>query len=77
MTTQIIKTAEAAHIFAALLDKVRYKKQSFAIQKGKEVIAKIVPPEPEAVFPINQLNNLFFHPQQIPLFYRFRTVRNN
>jgi c-di-GMP-binding flagellar brake protein YcgR len=59
MTTHIIKAAEAARVFAVLLDKVRYKKQSFAIQKGKEVVAKIVPSDAEYSFSITQLNNLF------------------
>jgi len=46
MDTKVITSTEAARSFSEILNIVRYQGKSFDIKRGKDIIARIVPPAP-------------------------------
>ena len=59
MKKEIIKATEAARSFSALINRVRYHGQQFDIQRGREIVASLVPAGPSGELPIAQLNEVF------------------
>lgn len=44
MTLQVVRASEASRSFSELLNKVYYQKNTYAIKRGKVVIALLSPP---------------------------------
>ena len=57
MAAKSITATDAARNFSDVLNQVRYQGAEFDVVRGKEVIARIVPAAPEAVY-LSQLNEL-------------------
>lgn len=55
MSSHVITSTEANRHFSDLLNRVRYKGQSFDIKRGKEIVAKLVPANP--IMPANEFND--------------------
>jgi antitoxin (DNA-binding transcriptional repressor) of toxin-antitoxin stability system len=56
---KVITATEASRSFSELLNQVYYRGESFEIQKGKEVFAKLVPSGPQKGARMSDLNELF------------------
>jgi Uncharacterized protein conserved in cyanobacteria len=54
-----ITATEAARHFSEVINQVRYRSIEFDIVRGKEVVARIVPPTAPAGVPLARLNELF------------------
>lgn len=55
-----VTATEAARSLSQLVNKVLYQGQSFDIQRGKEIVARLLPPAPASTnMKIEQLNQLF------------------
>jgi antitoxin (DNA-binding transcriptional repressor) of toxin-antitoxin stability system len=59
MKKQIVKATEAARSFSDLINRVRYHGQQFEIQRGRDIVARIVPAEPRGDLPVAELNQVF------------------
>ena len=59
MRKKIIKATEAARSFSALINRVRYHGEQFEIQRGREIVACLVPPGPATELPIADLNQVW------------------
>jgi hypothetical protein len=59
MKKQIVKATEAARSFSNLINKVRYHGQQFEIQRGRDIVARIVPAGPGGDLPVADLNQMF------------------
>jgi antitoxin (DNA-binding transcriptional repressor) of toxin-antitoxin stability system len=51
-----ISASHAARNFSALVNRVRYQGESFEIERGNEVIARIIPAAPSATLSIADLD---------------------
>jgi len=59
MKNQIVGVSEAARSFSDLIDRVLCHSQQFDIQRGRDIVACLVPPEPRTNLPVAQLNEVF------------------
>ena len=59
MKREIVKATEAARSFSDLLDRVCYQGHRFDIQRGRDIVASLVPPGPRGDLPVGQLNQVF------------------
>lgn len=59
MRDKTISATEAARSFSEVLNQVQYRDISFSIERGKKVVARLVPPALPAGFPLADLNRLF------------------
>jgi len=57
--TTTIRATEAAREFSKVLSKVYYQGESFDIQRGKEIVAKIIPAAHSPQLRVQDLNALF------------------
>ncbi len=58
MRDKTISATEAARSFSEVLNQVQYRDMSFSIERGKKVIARLVPPALPAGLPLADLNRL-------------------
>ncbi len=60
MDPKSISATEAARNFSDVINQVRYQLVEFDVTRGKEVVARIVPPTKAPLgVPISELNELF------------------
>ena len=59
MGDKTISATEAARSFSEVLNHVQYRDASFSIERGKKVVARLVPPALPAGLPLADLNRLF------------------
>jgi antitoxin (DNA-binding transcriptional repressor) of toxin-antitoxin stability system len=60
METKSITATEAARNFSEVINQVRYQAAEFDVTRGKEIVARIVPPPKLPVgFPLRDLTALF------------------
>jgi len=59
MRDKTISATEAARSFSEVLNQVQYRDISFSIERGKKVVARLVPPDLPAGLPLADLNRLF------------------
>lgn len=62
MALQVVRASEVSRSFSALLNKVYYQKNTYAIKRGKVVIAILSPPsELEPVKTVRDFRNFLTH----------------
>ena len=59
MRDKTISATEAARSFSEVLNQVQFRDMSFSIERGRKVVARLVPPAVPAGLPIADLNHLF------------------
>ena len=59
MRDKIISATRAARSFSDVLNQVQYRDTSFSIERGRKVIARLVPPSLPAGLALAVLNRLF------------------
>ncbi|MGH8728818.1 MAG: hypothetical protein ACREV9_11850 [Burkholderiales bacterium] len=59
MDTKSISATEAARNFSEILNQVKYQSAHYDIVRGRDVVARLVPPVVTAGFPIAKLNDFF------------------
>jgi len=59
MRDKTISAAEAVHSFPEVLNQVQYRNRSFSIERGRKVVARLVPPALPAGLALADLNRLF------------------
>ena len=59
MRDKAISATKAARSFSELLNQVQYRDASFSIERGRKVVARLVPPALPAGLPLAVLNRLF------------------
>ena len=59
MRDKTISATAAARSFSEVLNQVQYRDASFSIERGKKVIARLVPVTLPAGLPLADLNRLF------------------
>ena len=59
MRDKTISAPEAARSFSEVLNQVQYRDRSFSIERGRKVVARLVPPASSAGLPLADLNRLF------------------
>ena len=59
MRDKTISATEAARTFSEVLNQVQYRDASFSIERGKKVVARLVPPALPAGLALGDLNRLF------------------
>jgi len=59
MREKTISATEAARSFSEVLNQVQYRDISFSIERGRKVVARLVPPALPAGLPLADLNRLF------------------
>jgi len=59
MRDKTISATEAARSFSEVLNQVQYRDTSFSIERGKKVVARLVPPTVPGGLPLADLNRLF------------------
>ena len=59
MRDKTISATEAARSFSEVLNQVQYRDMSFSIERGKKVVARLVPPALPAGLALADLNRLF------------------
>jgi len=59
MADKTISATEAARSFSEVLNQVQYRDVSFSIERGRKVVARLVPPAPPAGLALADLNSLF------------------
>ena len=58
MRDKTISATEAARSFSEVLSQVQYRDMSFSIERGRKVVARLVPPALPAGLPLADLNRL-------------------
>lgn len=58
MAAKTITATDVARNFSDVLNQVRYQSAEFEIVRGKEVVARLLPPAPAGGVPLDQLNEL-------------------
>ena len=58
MRDKTISATEAARSFSEVLNQVQYRDMSFSIERGRKVVARLVPPALPAGLPLADLNAL-------------------
>jgi antitoxin (DNA-binding transcriptional repressor) of toxin-antitoxin stability system len=53
---KVISATEAARTFSELLNKVRYLGETIEIQRGRDIVARLVPPGPMKIISMSELN---------------------
>lgn len=56
--TKTITATEVVRNFSDILNQVRYQSAEFDIVRGKEVVARLMPPAPAGGVPLDQLGSL-------------------
>ena len=59
MRDKTISATEAARSFSEVLNQVQYRDMSFSIERGRRVVARLVPAALPAGLPLADLNGLF------------------
>ena len=59
MRDKTISATEAARSFSEVLNQVQYRDMSYAIERGRKVVARLVPPALPAGLALADLNRLF------------------
>jgi hypothetical protein len=59
MTIRRVTATEFSRNLSSLLNEVRYRDLSIEVVRGKEIIARVIPPEIPPGFPIERLNGFF------------------
>src|SRR3970282_2665973 len=59
MRDKTISATEAARSFSEVLNQMQYRDMSFSIERGRKVVARLVPPALPAGLPLADLNHLF------------------
>ena len=59
MRDKTISATEAARSFSEVLNRVQYRDMSFSIERGRKVVARLVPPAVPAGLSPAELNRLF------------------
>ena len=59
MRDKTISATEAARSFSEVLNQVQYRDASFSIERGKKVVARLVPSAMPAGLALAELNRLF------------------
>ena len=59
MRDKTISATEAARSFSEVLNQVQYRDMSFSIERGKKVVARLVPPALPVGLALADLNRLF------------------
>ena len=59
MRDKTISATEAARSFSDVLNQVQYRDTSFSIERGRKVVARLVPPALPEGLPLADLNRLF------------------
>ena len=59
MRDKTISATEAARSFSQVLNQVQYRDMSFSIERGRKVVARLVPLALPAGLPLADLNRLF------------------
>jgi hypothetical protein len=59
MRDKTISATEAARSFSEVLNQVQYRDMSFSIERGRKVVARLVPPALPAGLALAGLNRLF------------------
>ena len=59
MRDKTISATEAARSFSEVLNQVQYRDRSFSIERGRKIIARLVPPALPAGLALADLNRLF------------------
>ena len=59
MRDKAISATEAARSFLKVLNQVQYRGMSFSIERGRTIVARLVPPALPAGLPLADLNRLF------------------
>jgi antitoxin (DNA-binding transcriptional repressor) of toxin-antitoxin stability system len=54
---KVVSATEAARTFSELLNKVRYLGETIEIQRGRDIVARLVPPGPPKNISLSELNN--------------------
>src|SRR3990170_8526129 len=58
MRDKTISATEAARSFSEVLNQVQFRDMSFSIERGRKVVARLVPPALPAGLPLADLNRL-------------------
>jgi antitoxin (DNA-binding transcriptional repressor) of toxin-antitoxin stability system len=56
---KVVSATEAARTFSELLNQVRYLGETVEIQRGRDIVARLVPPGPSKIISMSELNTLF------------------
>jgi antitoxin (DNA-binding transcriptional repressor) of toxin-antitoxin stability system len=56
---KVVSATEAARTFSELLNKVRYLGETIEIQRGRDIVARLVPPGPFKIISMSELNSFF------------------
>ena len=59
MSAREISATEFARNLSSLLNEVCYQGVSLDVRRGKDIVARVSPPEPVPGFPIGRLNEFF------------------
>ena len=59
MRDKTISATEAARSFSEVLNQVQYRDTSFSIERGRKIVARLVPAALPAGLPLADLNRLF------------------
>ena len=59
MRDKTISATKAARSFSEVLNQVQYRDMSFSIERGRKVVARLVPPALPTGLPLADLNRLF------------------
>lgn len=59
MREKTISATEAARSFSEVLNQVQYREASFSIERGKKIVARLVPAALPAGLSLAELNRLF------------------
>ena len=59
MRDKTISATQAARSFSEVLNQVQYRDMSFSIERGRKIVARLVPPAVPAGLSLADLNRLF------------------
>lgn len=59
MRDKTISATKAARGFSEVLNQVQYRDISFSIERGRKIVARLVPPAVPEGIPLAELNRLF------------------
>jgi hypothetical protein len=59
MRDKTISATKAARSFSEVLNQVQYRDASFSIERGRKIVARLVPPSVPAGLALAELNRLF------------------
>jgi antitoxin (DNA-binding transcriptional repressor) of toxin-antitoxin stability system len=56
---KVVSATEAARTFSELINKVRYLGETIEIQRGRDIVARLVPPGPPKIISMSEMNDFF------------------